>query len=83
MKAYVSVFIYTFDDGTQLMMDAGTLPAPSSNDTLEVVKRDESLQDLSFDHYGSHDEWVTIAYANNIIDPWENIIGKNLIIPAL
>jgi len=83
MKAYELVIIYTFDDGTQLMLEGGSLPNPSEADTLEVVKEDESLVDISFAHYGTHDDWVTIGYSNGIIDPWSDLVGTTLIIPAL
>lgn len=83
MEAYQNIIKYNFNDGTQLMFEGGNLPLPSSEDTLQIVSREESLLDLAFSHYGSHKEWVTIAYANGIIDPWENLLGRTLIIPAL
>lgn len=83
MKAYRRATIYTFKDGTQLLEEAGSLPSPSHNDEVAVGQKDQSLQDLSFRYFGDHESWVSIAYANGITDPWQDLTGINLIIPNI
>jgi hypothetical protein len=83
MKAYRTVKIYHFEDGTKLLEEAGALPPPSSRDALERIGKEVSILDVSFDHYQDHESWVTIAYANGIIDPWENLINTVLVIPHM
>jgi hypothetical protein len=81
MKAYRQVKIYTFNDGTQLLEESGSLPNPSSADLMKRIGTEESLQDISFNEYGNHEEWVTIAYSNGIINPWDSLTNQVLVIP--
>ena len=83
MKAYRQVKIYTFTDGTQLLEESGSLPRPSAQDTIKRIGTEESLQDISFNEYGNHEEWVTIAYSNGIINPWDSLTNQVLVIPNL
>ena len=83
MRAYENITLYTFTDGTQLVEEAGSLPTPSSSDVMVKAGKEETLQDICFDQYGTHEEWVTIAFANGVIDPWQDLTNITLIIPSL
>ena len=82
MKAYREIVVYSFIDGTQLLEEDIKRTRPSSEDRLQVFTKGDRLIDISFKEYRSHEDWWGIAIANNIIDPWEDLTGTQLIIPA-
>lgn len=79
MELYEKSLIWYFEDGSQLIKDASTLVV--NNPVIYPVPNGVTLLDLSLQFYGNHSSWYIIAMANNIIDPFENLLGLSLIIP--
>lgn len=49
---------------------------------VHVVASGETLMDISFTHYGTHQQWSKIARANDV-DPNDLRVGQKLNIPAI
>ena len=54
----------------------------ASDATQYVVKRGDTLQTISLEHYGTHHRWRTIADANQV-DPMSLRVGDTLTIPPV
>lgn len=63
-----------------MLMEDFTFPLFKET-SVHTGKVGESLLDLSKKYYGNHENWHLIAKINNIIDPWQDIVGLKLIIP--
>ena len=80
-----------FDTGTILSYQDGDyslereIPVinESEQDTMYVVKSDdETLQSIAFSVYGDSSRWYVIAEANNIMNPFTELVpGLKLRIP--
>lgn len=78
-----SAIIYSFPDGTKLLEDTQVAPNPHPMDTTHIIEEGDNLIDLSTRAYGDPNNWIIIAKFNNLIDPWDLIIGKVLILPSI
>lgn len=79
MGLYENTLVWHFEDSSQLMLDASR--PQLNNPTIYTVPEGVTLLDISWQFYGDHSSWYVIAMANNIIDPFESLLGKSLIIP--
>jgi nucleoid-associated protein YgaU len=82
MKAYETVAITTFADGTQLLADIGQLNPISQTNPIHTVVQGETLLSIAFTYYGNHSDWANIYLANALLDPFTLEVGSKLIIPS-
>jgi nucleoid-associated protein YgaU len=83
MKAYREILVYHFVDGTKLLEENSNRRFLSPEDDIHRVGSEQRLVDIAFAFYGDHEEWYGLALANNLIDPWEDLIGQQIIIPSI
>lgn len=79
MIIYSKYNLHRFPDGTMLLGDS-TFPGYNKS-IVHTGRVNETLLSIAYRYYGSHENWHIIAKANQIIDPWEDLVGKKLIIP--
>lgn len=68
--------------GDVLRKPASYIHKRKSTDTLHTVKQGQTLHTISLIKYGDVRYWSNIARANNIIDPFKDLTGKQIIIPS-
>lgn len=55
----------------------------SQDDQFHTVVDGENLTDIAFRYYGDPIQWFNIADVNNIFNPFDLVVGSNLVIPTL
>lgn len=71
-----------YRDGSQSLERVEEKYTPSGKEPIHTLLEGETLQSLAFKQYGDSGLWYKIADANNIIDPFTEVIqGMQLIIP--
>ena len=50
--------------------------------TIYKVVAGDTLESIAYDQTGDSSNYYILAQINNILDPFENLEGKNLIIPS-
>lgn len=82
LRASVSLDMLQFEDEAKWPLQNPTSQTPELH-TLHTVKSGETLDRISFEHYGDSTQWKLIARANRIMDPLNLSVGLRLQIPQL
>lgn len=80
---YNNSTVLNFQDGETLMERNNYVHKESDGDKLHLVIDGETLTALSFKYYGEPLYWYLIADINNIINPFESLVGKTILIPNI
>jgi nucleoid-associated protein YgaU len=79
---YDSAYVLKYRDGEYSLETDPPLVPHTSKDKQHTIKEGETLQNLAFAAYGDSGKWYLIAEANQIIDPFTEVVpGKLLRIP--
>ena len=80
---FTTGYVINYTQGDASLERTPIVYVPSVNDRLHVVKKYDTLWDLSFDYYGNSKYWWVLADINDIINPFELTSNTNLIIPDI
>ena len=79
---YHNAIILEFPEGESLLQPVE--PSSTGYTTVHTVKPGQTLQNISYAYYGDSGYWDRIAYANNILNPFTEVVaGMKLLIPQL
>lgn len=75
--------VIVFPDGSLALDSAPLVYAKSENDRYYTVADGETLENISYEAYGSSKWWHVIAKINGVFFPFALPIGATLVIPDL
>ena len=79
---YHNAILLQFPDGDELLQPIETSFVGYT--TVHTVKPGQTLQNISYAYYGDSGYWDKIALANNILNPFTEVVaGMKLLIPNL
>lgn len=84
LSPYSDAVLIEYSDGSKSLERVVESYNTSGNEPIHTLFDGETLQSIAFANYGDSGLWYKIADANNIINPFEELIpGMQLIIPTL
>jgi len=82
-EMYDSGYVIHYPDGSYSLERNIPTITMSDEDITHTLKDGETLQNIAFRYYGDSGKWYIIAEANNIINPFKDLVpGLQLKIPA-
>jgi len=82
-EIYSDGYVLEFSSTERALYRNPIQPSLTAEDTRYTIKQGDTLEHISYKFYRDSKLWYIIADNNNIINPFEMIIGNVLIIPKL
>lgn len=80
---YEKAFIIQYDDGSVTLEKKIPTTIESQEDTIITLQPGQTLHDLAYEYYGDSGKWYVLAEANNIANPFEDLVeGMKIRIPT-
>lgn len=84
INPYSTASIISFADGSQSLQRPKLEYNPAANqDVTHTVKEEDTLWLLANFYYGDDKWWYVIFDVNNIYNPFDLMVGSDLVIPDL
>lgn len=80
---FITGYLNEFSDNTPLLLRKQLEYVPSPKDQFYVIQMGLDLTDIAYRFYGDSKYWFVLVDINNIINPFELVVGDTLIIPDL